>query len=63
MGRGSLVGESTLEDDVLESMFKLRIRDSDQLKTTSALYNQDTVQKGEPVSCTRAKNVVKKNLA
>ena len=54
--------KNTLGEDMMESFVKLRIRNSEQVKTTSALYNQDTLEKGQPVSFTRLKNMVKKYL-
>ena len=56
----SSVGE-TPKDDTLESMYR-KLRDSEQLKTTFALYNRDTLQKNEPTSYTRLKNMVKRYL-
>ena len=46
------------EDDMLESMFETKLRDSGKKKnkTTCALYNQDKVE-NEPPSYTRAKEV------
>ena len=41
-------------------MYTATLRDSEQLKTTFALYNKDTVQKDEPATFTRLKNMVKK---
>ena len=32
------------KDDTLESMYNTKLNDSEQLKTTFALYNHDTVQ-------------------
>ena len=43
----------THRDDLLESMYKQKLRESEQLKTTFALYNWDTVQKNEPTNKTR----------
>ena len=39
-----------------------RVRESEQLKTTFALDNQDTVHKGEPERYARLENVVKMYL-
>ena len=63
MGRGSPVDEKYAWGLFFsEGTYKLTIRDSEQLKTISALYNQDTVQKGELVSFTPLKHMAKKNL-
>ena len=40
------------KDVILENMNKMRLRDSERLKSTFALYTQDTVEKGEEPSCT-----------
>ena len=37
------------QEDMLESMYKTKLRDSEQFNTC-ALYNQDTAQKNEPPS-------------
>ena len=34
------------EDCILENVYKMRLRDSEQLKCSVALYTQDTVLKG-----------------
>ena len=47
---------------ILESKNKYRLTDSEQLKTTFALYNQDTALKNEPTSHTRWKNMIKRYL-
>ena len=44
-------------DNILENM-----HGSEELNTTFALYNQDTVQKNEQPSCIRLKNSVKRYL-
>ena len=36
-----------LKDDTLESMCKTKLNDSEQLETTFAVYNQDTVQQNQ----------------
>ena len=35
------------KDDTLESMCKTKLNDSEQLETTFAVYNQDTVQRNQ----------------
>ena len=46
------------KDDTLESMYKTKFNDSEQLETTFALCNQDTVQQNESTRYTRLKNMV-----
>ena len=46
----------------MQNIHKTKLRDSEQFKTTFALYTQDTVQKNESTSHTRMKNMVKKYL-
>ena len=48
--------------DFVLKKYKTRVRDSEQVKTTFGLYNQDAVQKGEPTACTRLKQMVKMYL-
>ena len=50
------------KDDTLESMHNTKLNDSEQLKTTFALYNHDTVQLNESTWYTRLKNMVKRYL-
>ena len=37
-------------DGILERLYKMRIRESDQLKTVVALYEEDIIQKDVPPS-------------
>ena len=54
----------TPKDDILDSMYRHKLREAEQLKTTVAFfYNQDRVQKNEPTSYTRLKKMVKRYLA
>ena len=46
----------------LESIYKTKLRDSEQLKTTFAPYNQDTVHKNELRSYARLEESGKKVL-
>ena len=48
--------------DKLTSVYKTRLRDSEQSKTTLALQNQDMLQQTEFASKTRLKKMVKKYL-
>ena len=43
-------------------VYKTVLSDSEQLKTTFAVYNQDVVQKNEPTSYTGLKDMVKRCL-
>ena len=52
--------KETPQDHILESMYKMRIRDSEQLKTVLALYDQDIEQKDVPPNFMRLKNMVNK---
>ena len=45
--------KETLGENIMESVHKTRVRDSEQVKTAFALYKQDTAQKGDLASCTR----------
>ena len=47
-------------DDTLESILKMRIRESDQLKTELAFFEQDSQQKNAPSSYQRTKTMEKK---
>ena len=66
-GSGTKCGEilfsvkETPNGKILGSMYKTGLRDSEQFKSF-ALYNQDTVEKNEPASNTRLKNMAKKHL-
>ena len=45
MGRSSFVYVKNPSDDILESLYRLRIRESDQLKTVLELYDMEIHQK------------------
>ena len=49
-------------EDVLESWYDLRIRESDQLKTVLELYELEIHQKISKPDCQRLKTKVKKSL-
>ena len=49
-------------DDTLESLYKLRIRESDQLKTVLELYDMEIHQKISIPSYQKLKTVVKRNI-
>ena len=44
MGRNSLSVSKIPSDEILESLYKLRIRESDQIKTVLELYNMEIHQ-------------------
>ena len=48
-------------DDVLESLYKLSIRESDQLKTVLELYDMEIHQKISMPNCQKLKTMVKKS--
>ena len=48
----------TPHDHIPESMYNIRIQESEQLKTVVALYDQDLEHKDELPSCTRLASVV-----
>ena len=48
-------------DDVLESLYKLRIRESDQLKTVLELYDMEIHQKISMPNCQKLNTMVKKS--
>ena len=49
-------------DDVLESLYKLRIREYDQLKTVLELYDMEIHQKISMPNCQKLKTVVKRSI-
>ena len=49
-------------DSILESFFNVRIRESDQLKTVLALYDQDVERKNMPQTFQRLKTMVEQFL-
>ena len=49
-------------DDILEGLYKLRIRDSDKLKTILELYDLETHQKKLGFDCHRLKAMVKRSI-
>ena len=48
-------------DDLLESLYKLRIRESDQLKTVLKLYDMEIHQKISKPDCQKLKTMVKRS--
>ena len=49
-------------DDVLESLYKLRVRESAQLKTLLELYDMEIHQKISMPNCQKLKTMVKRSL-
>ena len=49
----------TPKHNTLKGMYGQTFMESEQLKTTNALFNQNTVQKNEPTNCTLLKNMSK----
>ena len=49
-------------DDILESLYKLRIRESAQLKTVLELYDMEIHQKISMPNCQKLKRMVKRSI-
>ena len=49
-------------NDVLESLYKLRIHESDQLKTVLELYELEIHQKISKPDCQKLKTMVKRSI-
>ena len=49
-------------DDILESLYKLRIRESEKLKTVLELYNMEIHQKKAGPDYHRLKTMVKRSI-
>ena len=49
-------------DDILESLYKLRIRESDQLKTVLELCDMEIHQKVSMPDCQKLKTMVKRSI-
>ena len=49
-------------DDVLESLYKLRIRESDQFKTVLELYEMEILQQISMPNYQKLKTMVKRNI-
>ena len=49
-------------DDILEGLYKLRIRDSEKLKTVLELYNMEIHQKKAGPDYHRLKTMVKRSI-
>ena len=51
-----------LSDDILESLYKLRIRETDQLKIVLELYDMEIHQKISMPNCQKLKTMVKRSV-
>ena len=61
MGRSSIVEVIKIpSDDILESLYKLRIRESDQRNTVLELYDMEIQQKISVPNYQKLKTMVKK---
>ena len=61
MGRSCIVDvKKNLSDDILESLYKLRIRESEQLKTVLELYDMEIHQKIPMPNYQRLRKMVKR---
>ena len=49
-------------DDIFENLYKLRIRESEKLKTVLALYSMETYQKKAEPDYHRLKTMVKRSI-
>ena len=49
-------------DEILEGLYKLRIRESEKLKTVLELYNLEIHQKKAGLDCHRLKTMVKRSI-
>ena len=49
------------KDSIQESMYKMRLRDSDQLQTVLAMYEQETTEDRSRPSCQKLKTMVKRH--
>ena len=60
---GNLLSMTQIQsDDILESLYKLRIRESWKLKTVLELYNMEIHQKKAGPDCHRLKTMVKRSI-
>ena len=60
---GILLSMTTIpHDDILEGLYKLRIRESEKLKTVLELYDLETQQKKLGPDCFRLKTMVKRSV-
>ena len=63
MGRNSVINDEKIpSDDILEGLYKLRIRASEKLKTVLELYNMEIHQKKAGPDYHRLKTMVKRSI-
>ena len=62
MGRNSIVDDANPCDEILESLYKLRIRESEKLKTVLELYNVEIHLKKAGPDYHRLKTMVKRSI-
>ena len=62
MGRNLLSMTKIPSDDILEGLYKLRIRESDKLQTILELYDLETHQKKAGPDYHRLKTMVKRSI-
>ena len=60
MGRSSTINVNDPSDDILESLYKLRIRESAQLKTVLELYDMEIHRKISMPNYQKLKTMVKR---
>ena len=61
MGRSSIIDDKIPSDEILESLYKLRIRGSEKLKTVLELYDLDIHQKKSNPDYHKLKTMVIRN--
>ena len=62
MGRNFVVYDEIPPDDILEGLYKFRIRESEKLKTVLELYDLETHQKKFGPDYHRLKTMVKRSI-
>ena len=62
MGRNSIINDENPSDDILEGLYKVRIRESEKLKTVLELYNMEIHQKKAGPDYHRLKTMVKRSV-
>ena len=62
MGRNSIVDDTIPSDDILESLYKLRIRESEKFQTVLELYDLEIHQKKAGPDYHRLKTMFKRSI-
>ena len=62
MGRNLIINDENPTDDILEGLYKLRIRESEKLKTVLELYIMEIHQKKAGPDYHRLKTMVKRSI-